>query len=79
VYLTATNNQGAPSVATGTVSAAQTSTGSPQTFALTVSVPQNGTYYAWVVVNINGAAYAIFPQSSTLTVGQVTVTQGTWS
>ena len=79
VYLTTTNNSGAASAATGAVSGAQTSNGSPQTFALTIVVPTNGTYYAWVVVNINGAAYAIFPQASTLTVGQVTVTQGTWS
>jgi hypothetical protein len=79
VYLTATNNQNAASVATGVVTAAQNSNGSPQTFALSISIPSNGTYYAWVVVYINGAAYAIFPQSSTLTVGQVTVTQGQWS
>jgi len=79
VYLTATNNQNAASVATGVVTAAQNSNGSPQSFALTISIPSNGTYYAWVVVYINGAAYAIFPHSSTLTVGQVTVTQGQWS
>ena len=79
VYLTATNSSGAPSVATGGISAAQSATGNAQTFALTINVPTAGTYYAWVIVYINGASYAIFPQTGTLTIGNVTVTQGTWS
>ena len=79
VHLTTTNNQSAPSAATGPVSGAQTSNGNAQTYSLTVAVPANGTYYAWVIVYINGAAYAIFAQAGTLTIGVVTVTQGSWS
>jgi len=79
VYLTATNSSGAPSVATGGISAAQSATGNAQTFALTINVPTAGTYYAWVIVYINGASYAIFPQTGTLTIGTIQVTMGTWS
>jgi len=79
VYLTATNSSGAPSVATGPISGAQVATGSAQTFNLTISVPTAGTYYAWVIVYINGASYAIFPQTGTLTIGTIQVTMGTWS
>ena len=78
VYLTATNSSGAPSVATGSISAAQVANGNGQTFALTINVPTAGAYYSWVIVYINGFAYAIFPEGG-LTIGQIQVSQGTWS
>ena len=66
-------------VATGSTTSFS-STGSAQNVALPVSVPSGGgSYYAWVVVYENGIAIGVFPQTNTVTVGQVSVGQGTWN
>jgi hypothetical protein len=79
VYLTS-DSAGNNVVGTaGTATAAQTSNGSAQTFAPQVSVASAGTYYGWVAVLKNGALYAVFAQTNTLTIGNITVSQGAWS
>ena len=57
-----------------------TSTGVAQNVAMPITVPVGGgIYYVWVVVTENGIVIGAYSQSSTITVGQVTVWQGSWS
>ena len=58
-----------------------TSTGAAQNVAMPITVPSGGSgiYYVWIVVSENGIVVGAFPQSNTITVGQVTVGQGSWS
>jgi hypothetical protein len=57
-----------------------TSTGAAQNIAMPINVPSGGgIYYVWIIVTENGITVGAFPQSSTITVGSVTVGQGAWS
>lgn len=79
VYLSS-DSAGLNSVAAGSQVTAPTSTGVAQNVALPVAAPASGSgLYAWVVVYVNGAYWGTFSQINTVTIGGVTVGQGTWS
>jgi hypothetical protein len=78
VYLTSDSAGNNVVGSAGAATSSQISNGSAQTFTPSVAVATTGTYYGWVTVQKNGATYAVFAQGS-LTIGQITVSTGTWS
>lgn len=56
------------------------SSGTQQNVVCPMTPPSNANgLYVWVVVYLNGQFYATFNQQNTVSVGSVTVGQGTWS
>jgi len=70
---------GLNAVATG-AQVQRTSTGATQNVPLTITVPSSGVgMSAFVVVYVGGQYYGTFTQTTTVTIGGVTVGEGVWS